>query len=124
MHALAAACVLLVPINWYVRGALLSALVFSLWRALRPCEILSLKLSVGEGLSCCLDNGARIKATVLPESTVFVWLVVLRLRIDETDSGIRTLILLPDQMSREEFRMLRLWLRWNRESASSCGTLS
>ncbi len=122
MHALAAVCILYVPVVWYVRGALLPILAFSLWRALRPCEILSLRLSVGEGLSCCLDNGERIKATVLPESTVFVWLVVLRLRIDE--AGVRTLTLFPDQMSREEFRMLRLWLRWNRDLASPCGTLS
>lgn len=49
-------------------------------------------------------------ATVLPESVVFGILVVLRVR---DDSGRREdFTLLPDSMSAEDFRILRLWLRW------------
>ena len=57
-------------------------------------------------------DGRRVDAQVLPESTVFSWLVVLRFLV-AGERRTQTLTLFPDQMSRDEFRMLCVCLRWN-----------
>ena len=112
MHGAAVGCVVLIPLVWW--GGALTWLVIatSLVYSLRASEIVALVLSVSEGLSCLKTDGSRIHATVLPDSRVFVWLVTLRFQLDG-EKRVRTLTLFPDQMSVEEFRSLRLWLRWN-----------
>ena len=113
MHALALACMSFVSLTWYwFAVAIPAVLVYSIWSFLRLPKFVSLRLTIAEGVSCLEADGTSVYATVLPESTVFGWLVVLRFRIDG-DSKVRALTLLPDHMSCEEFRMLRLWLRWN-----------
>jgi len=59
-----------------------------------------------------LYGGHREALSILPDTTVFAWLIVLRFRIGD-EQGASTLALLPDQMSSEQFRALRLWLRWH-----------
>ena len=110
-HALAAGCVLVLPLHWTFHGLLLILLGMSAWRTQRPPEILGLRLSERTGLDCLLPGGERIAAQLLPDSTVFGLLVVLRLRIGEA-ARISNFALLPDSMSVEHFRLLRLWLRW------------
>ena len=95
-----------------LRGALVIGLAVSLWRALRPPRIVSLRLDGNGGLECVLPDGTRLPATPLPDTTVFSWLVVLRLRVEGEKRTI-SVPLFPDHMSREEFRILRLWLRWS-----------
>ena len=112
MHGTAAGCVTLIPLAGWVYALLLSAIAISLAYSLRPPGIVALVLSVNEGLSCQKKDGVRIHANVLSDSSVFVWLVTLRFQLDG-EKRIRTLTLLPDHMSSEEFRLLRLWLRWN-----------
>jgi hypothetical protein len=58
------------------------------------------------------SDGHREALSVLPDSTVFGQLIVLRLRIGEKRRACH-LALLPDQMTTEQFRLLRLWLRWH-----------
>ena len=112
IHGTAAGCVALIPIVWWGYALAWLTIVTSLAYSLRTPEIAALVLSVNEGLSCLKTDGSRIHATVLPDSRVFVWLVTLRFQLDG-EKRIRTLTLLPDQMSGEEFRSLRLWLRWS-----------
>ena len=89
---------------------MLAALVMSLLRAARPPALTGLRLSSKESLEGIFVDGERRVPVPLPESAVFRWLVVLRLR-DEGRSGAISLAILPDQLSAEEFRVLRLWLR-------------
>ena len=112
MHCAAACVFLCLPWPPLLRGALAIGLGVSLWRALRPPRIASLRLDGKGGLECVLPDGTRLQATPLPDTTVFAWLVVLRLRAED-EKGTISLPLFPDHMSREEFRILRLWLRWN-----------
>ena len=112
MHGVAAVCLLAVPLDWFWHLILLSPIAGSLWFSLRPGRYTSLRLVVGEELAFLDVDGARVGAELLPESTVFTWLVVLRFKI-EGQRKTHALTLLPDPMSRDEFRTLRLWLRWS-----------
>lgn len=60
--------------------------------------------AVGDALSVSIASG----------TVVFSQLVVLRVRKNEQRRPM-TLVLLPDSMSAEQFRVLRLWLRWRAE---------
>lgn len=111
-HALAAACVLVLPWSWYLRGALLVVAGFSLWLALRPSRILAIRLCRRDAIEGFFLDGHRETLTVMPDSTVFGRLIVLRLRIGD-QRRVCQLALLPDQMIAEQFRVLRLWLRWH-----------
>lgn len=94
-----------------LRIALLVLTGVSAWKALRPQGIVGLHL-VGKGkLECKLADGRRTGITLLPDCTVFTCLIVLRLRMGD-EKRVRSLALLPDQMTADQFRMLRLWLRW------------
>ena len=110
-HVLAAGCVVAVPWSWLLRGALLVLVGFSLWNALRPSRILGLRLCGRDKLEGILLGGYRETLSVLPSSTVFGRLIVLRLRIGEEQRA-SNLALLP----REQFRVRRLWLRWHAET--------
>lgn len=112
MHGVAAVSICFLPWALPVSAPFLLLVGVSLWRALRPSPIHALFLTVGKGMACRLENGERVAATIQPDSTVFVRLVVLRLRLGEA-GRIVSLTLFPDQMSADEFRRLRMWLRWN-----------
>lgn len=67
------------------------------------------RLEIGNGV-----NGWAT-ANVLPDSVVFPQLVVLRYRFEGV-RGERSVVLFLDQMPSDDFRRLRLWLRWYREA--------
>lgn len=70
-----------------------------------------MRLSDRQGVACIAAGGDPVPATVLPGSTVFGRLIVLRVRMGES-GDVTSLPLLPDSMSAKEFRALSLWLRW------------
>ena len=117
MHAVAAGCLVALPWSWLLRGVFLLLLAGSLGYALRPPRIIGLRLAARDRLECLLADGDRAAATVLADSTVFSRLIVLRLRVGE-EARVSSLVLLPDQMPAEQFRVLRLWLRWHAEPRS------
>lgn len=65
-------------------------------------------------LDYALKNGETGSARVDPQSTLMPWLLILLLRRREGDvpGRLSSLVLLPDTLSGEDFRQLRLWLRW------------
>lgn len=115
-HALAASSVIGLPWAWPVRYVLLFLLGFSLWNALKAPKILGLRLSADGSLVCRLADGEPAEALLLPDSAAFRQLIVLRMRIGDA-WPITSLVLLPDSMPADQFRVLRLWLRWCGESA-------
>ena len=114
MHAVAAACVVALPWPLLWRCMVLLALAWSLGYALRSPGITGLRLAAGDRLECLRAGGDCVAATVLADNTVFPHLIVLRLRVGE-EARVTRLVLLPDQMPAEQFRVLRLWLRWHAE---------
>ena len=117
MHAVAAGCLVALPWSWLLRGVFLLLLAGSLGYALRAPRIVGLRLAARDRLECLLADGDRVAVTVLADSTVFSRLIVLRLRVGE-EARVSSLVLLPDQMPAEQFRVLRLWLRWHAEPKS------
>ena len=71
-----------------------------------------MRLSEGGVLECVVANGDRFSAQVKPDSTVFNRLIVLRLLVGD-EQRTANFALLPDSLSTEQFRVLRLWLRWH-----------
>jgi toxin CptA len=121
LHGLAAGSLSVLPWPWLLRCALLFGLGVSLVYVLRPSPILELRLRAPDRIDAFLAYGNRLGLSPQPDSTVFSQLIVLRFRLGEK-KRVRSLALLPDQMSAEEFRLLRLWLRWYsvpREQAES-----
>ena len=113
-HAVAVCCVFVLPYPWILRAILLAFAGFSAWYSFRPTQIVGLYLSGQGKLECLLVDGNRVAAFVLPESTVFSQLIVIRLRLDE-GRQVSQLALLPDHMDTGKFRILRVWLRWASE---------
>ncbi|MBL0207645.1 protein YgfX [Propionivibrio sp.] len=111
-HIAASASIFVLPWPLFPRTVALALVALSAWRSLRPSEVVNLCLSGKDRLECTLKDGTHCEPAVLPETTVFAALIVLRLRFGE---GKRTnsLALLPDHMSADQFRVLRLWLRWH-----------
>ncbi|MBV5336666.1 MAG: hypothetical protein J0653_01250, partial [Deltaproteobacteria bacterium] len=58
-----------------------------------------------------------IEIKPLPDTTVFSHLIVLRFKTKD-ENRVRTLTIFQDQMTTTEFRVLRLWLRWQTASPS------
>lgn len=114
VHALAVGCVAVLPWSAPLRLLLLLLIGVLAWRAFRPPSISALRLLEKGALECVLSNGERMPASVLPDSTVFARLIVLRLRVGER-GRVRALTLLPDSMTPAEFRALRVCLRWRAE---------
>lgn len=123
MHGVAVASLLVTPLDWAWRLPALVIVAVSAATVLRPSRVASLNLHQDGRLECVLTEGGRAQASALSGSTVFPWLVVLRLRVDGA-RGVTSLALFPDHMAREEFRVLRLWLRWALISDSGAGSVS
>lgn len=115
LHCLASACVIVLPWSWLLIAPFLALIGASGWRALKPSGIIGLRLAASGALDCLRTGNERAAAVVLADSTVFNQLIVLRMKIDDARC-VSSLTLLPDSMSSEDFRLLRLWLRWRGEA--------
>lgn len=123
MHGLAALSLFLPPLAGHWQALLLLAVLFSLHRTLRSSAFRSLRLAADGAWLRRVAGEQEFRIEVLADSTVFVWLVVLRFRL-EGEGRVRALTLLPDHLSREEFRMLRIWLRWHSAASARGASIS
>ena len=114
LHGGAAAGVAVLPWPPGARALLLLLIGASLLWAVRRLPLAGLWLVARDRIECVQADGRRVSAEVLPDSTVFSWMIVLRLRL-EGEKRTCALVVLPDQLTRDKFRQLRLWLRWQAE---------
>lgn len=125
MHALALACVWLVPLALAakigVAVGVVSSLVLSLrhhvWRAGRRC-VRAIRLNGECDISLQGQDGVWLEVKLLPNSFVSPYLTVLNLSL-EGERRARHVVLLPDVMDAEQFRQLRVWLRWRCKAVNS-----
>jgi hypothetical protein len=110
-HLIAAMCILVVPWPWFLQCAVLIFIAASAWHSTRPSNVTCLCILGSERLDCRFEGGRQHEMTLLSDTTVFSYLMVLRLKGGESVRA-TTLTLLRDQMSVNEFRTLALWLRW------------
>lgn len=83
------------------------------WRRLSP-KLSAIRLErTGHVFICGNDGNDFVAARLLPDAAVHPWLTVIRLR---TDDGQRhTLIATVDSLNQQDFRRLRVFLRWQAE---------
>jgi toxin CptA len=103
-----------------VRWSAAAALVASLVQALRSRALLLgddavIELDCGEdgGLGFVQRDGTCFAAEVLPASAVHAAAVLLRVRA-AGERRPRSIVVLADSLEPEDFRRLRVWLRWKR----------
>lgn len=94
----------------------------SLWQSTRPSDVAALRLDAGALLAIADASGQWQTCTVLPDSSVLPFLIVLRLRAvsDAADSSmtstrrpVQTLVLPADALvDAGQFRTLSVWMRW------------
>jgi toxin CptA len=117
MHGAAVALLLPLALPVWLKGSLAAAVLVSLAGALRGAlqrrsqSITRLTLSDEGILTFEQKDGRRMSAAVALDSTVFGLLAVVRLQV-QGERRMRTLIVLPDALEADQFRHLRVWLRW------------
>lgn len=108
-HVLSGLAVLLATLPSWLAAVLLLAVGASAARLRRPLEIRTLVLRPDRRIELIDATGAVREADVDPHTTVISFLVVLLFR---TDGRSGALTLAGDSMAAEDFRHLRVWLRW------------
>lgn len=100
--------------------AIQAALVITIWIVFGlACRRLLPKLSTirlertGHVFISNNDGNVFVAAQLLPDAAVHPWLTVMRLRTDEGQR--HTLIVTVDSLSQQDFRRLRVFLRWRAE---------
>jgi hypothetical protein len=93
--------------------ALLALIVWSLMTVLKPMapELDTLRIRSREKLEARSIDGRYLELTLLAGTTAFVSLIVLRFCL-EGERQARSIVLLPAQIPSDQFRALRVWLRW------------
>ncbi len=123
MHFGAFGCVELFLEDALLRLALITGIFFSLIWSIRHHILLHAKNSLVE-LNLKADGqidgltagGKLIEARIAGQTTVLPWLVVLRL-ISNGTKDMWTQVLMPDALSPEDGRLLKVWLRWKSTSS-------
>ena len=113
VHGGALVLVAAIALPVWIKLALLPAIFWSAWRALKRIRggqrIAFLMLRSDGRLDCTRCNDQVVEARIHPHTTVTPQLTVILLRIDKR---IEPLVVLTDSLNAEEFRKLRLWLLW------------
>lgn len=125
MHALALASTWLVPLVLAAKigtaVVLTSSLALSLqqhvWRAGKR-SVHAIRLNGECDMSLQRQDGVWLEVTLLPSSFISPYLTVLNLSL-EGERRARHVVILPDAMDAEQFRQLRVWLRWRCKARNS-----
>jgi len=70
------------------------------------------RLEDNEGIALVLRDGRQLSGQVSGDSVVTPYLVILNVALGE-QSSTRSLLIMPDVMGAESFRLLRIALRWS-----------
>lgn len=110
--ALASLGILFFPVSPLLQGGLLLSLWGAAAFAWHQCSLTLSAIRLGrDGHLSILRAGAEefIAAELLPAATVHPWLTVFRLK---SMGDTHPLVLVSDSLSRDDFRRLRVFLRW------------
>lgn len=115
-HAIAAGAVLASAIAPWIAALLLLLVGASLARLRAATSVTGLLLHGDGRCETVGADGTANEAVIHPHTLVLAFLVVLLYR---QDGRLRSLTLLGDSLPNEDFRQLRLWLRWRSGAAAS-----
>ena len=108
-HLVAAGAVLAANLPTWLAAVCLLLVGASLARVRRPLQVSSLVLGGDGTIEIVGADGTASEAVVHPHTLVLSFLVVL---LYSQQGRLRSLTLLGDSLPDEDFRQLRLWLRW------------
>lgn len=110
LHLLASAAIFLADVPWTVRTLLCGAVAVSLFQTWpRRREE---KLRTDEKACPQLwRDGEWQDVTLLDDSVVLPWMTLLSLRRHDEGQRLR-LVILADSLNADEFRRLRVWVKW------------
>jgi toxin CptA len=118
MHAFAAAMLWLAPLPHWLAALLMPVLLGSVWHALRRDGFRALQhsliaLRLDEDCRCEFQTRTGIwhEAALLGTSFVSPYLTVLNLKPPD-GRLVKHLVIFPDAVNAEDFRRLRVWLKW------------
>jgi toxin CptA len=110
----------LVSLPLWLKAAAIAALVASLVFSVRQTALLRssdavvvIEIASDDTVSVQTRGGLWLGCEVLGSTYVASFLTVLNLRELE-NNVVRHVIILPDSVDAEDFRRLRVWLRWKR----------
>ena len=116
-HLGALAVVLVMPLAGWIKAVLvpvvLASMGYAIWRfaLLRGRHTLVALKVTRDGLEVETRAGVWLPTIVLGSTFVSPWLAVLHLR-PQGRRFMVPVVLLPDALGHDEFRRLRVWLRW------------
>ena len=124
-HGAALAIVLFVNIPFWVTLVAAAGLAVHLLVVVRrqalllvPDAAVAIEIRSDDTLAVQARSGAWSEYAVLADTYVAPYLTVLNLR--QTDShAVKRITLLPDSLDAEDFRKLRVWLRWKEARATT-----
>ncbi len=108
-HLLAASAVMLSAIPGWLAALLLAAVGFSLARVRKAALPSGLILHADGRCEKVGADQTAIEVEVLLQTVVLSWLLVL---LHRHQGRVAAWVLVGDSMSAEDFRQLRIWLRW------------
>ena len=104
-------------LQWVLTVSLVVNVVFEVWKAalLRaPNAVVAIEIARDDTLSIQTRRGEWVSCEVLGSSYVVSFMVILDLK--GKDGAGRRAVILPDSLDAEDFRKLRVWLRWKRSA--------
>jgi len=113
-HLLAAAGVLPIDIPLAAKLAILAVLAASFALTQRRSPVDAIVLKADATLDLVDADGTEAACSIESSTTVFPWLVVLRLR---SAGRVESLTLPVDALGAEGHRQLRAWLKWKAATA-------
>ncbi len=118
MHVFAAALFWLAPLPHWLAALLMPVLLGSAWHTLRrdgfrklSYSLIGLRLDADCRCEFQTRTGAWHEAALLGSSFVSPYLTVLNLK-PAGGRRVKHLVILPDAIYAEDFRRLRVWLKW------------
>jgi toxin CptA len=118
--------VMLVDLAWYWQLIIIVTLVASTAYAISmhgtlnlPWSVVKLTVNAKQKLHVVHKDGQRILAQVEASSVVTPYLTILQLTFSKVQNekawrNHQAIIVLPDNVEREAYRQLRVWLRWGK----------
>ena len=122
------AIVMLMEFSWHIKlllnvvilVAAMTHLLQHAWRML-PWSCVGLDISNKNALTLVRKDGQKTTVTVLPSTTVTPYLTVINCHIVGANFMQRlfnpNIVIFADAIDAEQYRQLRVWLRWAHESA-------
>lgn len=118
VHLATASLLWLLTLPWGIKAIIVVILIISLIYYLKQDALLTannavVAFALSDEMQCIVTtkSGKSMACSVMSNTFVAPYLIVLNLKLTETFFAC-SVVILPDSIDVEEFRQLRVWLRW------------